>query len=182
MIVCLCEVCYCTIRQLCIRMSLANTRTMGVVLPVRRGHTAVGPTGHDHTHALAAQEARGRQRGARHRRSLERHRRRRIGRHERVAQGPGLVATRHCSSSDPGNPFFTLSTSISIYTILSSIFNRYFFLFVVISLSLLFRTTNRLDYSLFILSLRRIRAYLFVKLAYHLYFTMHLYIYISISI
>lgn len=135
MIVCLCEVCYCTIRQLCIRMSLANTRTMGVVLPVRRGHTAVGPTGHDHTHALAAQEARGRQRGARHRRSLERHRRRRIGRHERIAQGPGLVATRHCSSSDPGNPFFTLSTSISIYTILSSIFNRYFFLFVVISLT-----------------------------------------------
>ena len=142
MIVCLCEVCYCTIRQLCIRMSLANTRTMGVVLPVRRGHTAVGPTGHDHTHTLATQEARGRQRGARHRRSLERHRRRRIGRHERVAQGPGLVATRHCSSSDPGNPLFTLSlslythsTPISIYTILSSIFNRYFFLFVVISLT-----------------------------------------------
>lgn len=182
MIVCLCEVCYCTIRQLCIRMSLANTRTMGVVLPVRRGHTAVGPTGHDHTHALAAQEARGRQRGARHRRSLERHRRRRIGRHERVAQGPGLVATRHCSSSDPGNPLFTLSTPIlhpiSIYAILFSIFNRYFS-YLWSFLSLLFRTTNRL--SLF-LSLRGIRAYLFVKLAYHLYFTMHLYIYISISI
>jgi hypothetical protein len=39
----------------------------------------------------------------------------------------------------------------------------------------------QIDYSLF-LSLRGIRAYLFVKLAYHLYFTMHLYIYISISI
>ena len=180
MIVCLCEVCYCTIRQLCIRMSLANTRTMGVVLPVRRGHTAVGPTGHDHTHALAAQEARGRQRGARHRRSLERHRRRRIGRHERVAQGPGLVATRHCSSSDPGNPLFTLSTPTLPQSLSKPSYLLFsiplLFLFVVISIT----TIPNHKSTLFFIAKRN--SSLLIRKTGLSFIFHHAFIYISISI
>lgn len=77
---------------------------MGLVLPIRRWHAAVGPTRHNDTHAQVAQETRSGPRGARHRQLLQRHGRcRRQRRYERVAQGSGLVAARHCSIANPGN-------------------------------------------------------------------------------